>query len=29
MDLEKKLEEFYRDVDGTIFTAGAWHNLLG
>lgn len=22
-------EEFYRDVDGTIFTAGAWHNLLG
>ena len=22
-------EEFYRDVDGAIFTAGAWHNLLG
>lgn len=22
-------EEFYRDEDGTIYTAGAWHNLLG
>ena len=22
-------EEFYRDEDGTVFTAQAWHNLLG
>lgn len=22
-------EEFYRDEDGTIFTAAAWYNLLG